>query len=62
MQAMLLIARWGLAPGIERFLDKIRTGKEMGFTAEEARHVIEIIEAAEKSGKEGKVVELRTGF
>ena len=51
---------WNLEDGVERFLDSIRTGEPLPYTAEQSRHVVEVIEAVSRSAKQGRAIEIKT--
>ena len=54
--------RYTLVNGVEHFLDHLSEGVPLLLTPEHARHVLEIVLAAQESASSGRAVNLRTGF
>ena len=48
--------------GIEHLVDCVQNGKEPVLTAEHAIHVVEIVEKAAQSAREGRTLPLETAF
>lgn len=51
-----------LVSGLEHMLEHLEDGTQLLLTAEHARHVLEIMLAAQQSAREGKAVSLATSF
>jgi predicted dehydrogenase len=56
------LPRYTLVNGVEHFLDHLTEGVPLLLTPEHARHVLEIMLAAQESAKSGRAVTLRTEF
>ena len=54
--------KWSISHGVEHVVDCIIEGRKPANSGEHARHVIEIIEKAQESGKTGKVLDITTTF
>jgi predicted dehydrogenase len=53
---------WNLASGIDHFGKHILYGDDLLIGGEHARHVIDIVNAAETSSREGRTIDLKTSF
>jgi predicted dehydrogenase len=54
--------RYTLVNGVEHFLDHLTAGAPLLLTPEHARHVLEIMLAAQESARSGRATTLRTDF
>ncbi|HBT15687.1 MAG TPA: hypothetical protein DEB05_01865 [Firmicutes bacterium] len=53
---------WNLASGIDHFAKCVLYDEKLLIGGEHARHVVEIVQGAEVSSREGRTIELKTSF
>ena len=53
---------WSWTDGLSHVVDCVQNGREPLVTLEHARHVLEVMLAAQQSAREGRRIEVRTGF